>query len=156
MHIDPLPEGTQPLVPYMVIQNCAKAMEFYKKVFLAEEVMRLKSPNGKMVMHAEMKVAGCMLYLADEMPEMGHLSPRSMGGTPVSMVLYCADADKVFNRAIKAGAHSERPMADQFYGCRAGTLTDPFGHRWTLMTRTEKLSEREIQQRAKKMMTAKA
>lgn len=155
MHIDPLPEGTQPLVPYLVIQGCAKAMEFYKKVFLAEEVMRLKGP-GNTVMHAEMRVAGSMMYLADEMPEMGHRSPLSMGGSPVSMVLYCADADKVFDRAIKAGAKSERPMADQFYGCRSGSLVDPFGHRWMLMTRTENLSEREIQQRAKKMMTAKA
>jgi PhnB protein len=154
--LNPLPEGTQPLVPYLVIKSCDDAIDFYKKVFLAEEVMRMHGPDGKMIMHAELKLSGCMLYLADEHPKMGYKSPLTLGGSPVGMTLYCLDADKVFNRCVKAGAKVQKPMADAFWGDRMGTVIDPFGHSWTLMQRKEELSMQEIKERGKKAMAAQA
>jgi len=154
--IDPLPAGTQPLVAYLVVKNCAKAIDFYKKVFLAEEVMRMHGPDGKMIVHAELRISGCMLYLADEHPKMGHKSPQTLGGSPVGMTLYCLDADKVFDRCVKAGAKMMKPMADAFWGDRMGTVMDPFGHNWTLMMRKEELSPEEIMKRGKKAMAAMA
>lgn len=153
MPIDPLPEGTQPLVPYIIVDNADKAIDYYKKVFLAEEVTRMHGPDGKKIMHAEIRICGCMLYLADEHPEMGAKSPKSLTHSPVSLTLYCLDADKVFHRAVKQGAEMIRPMMDAFWGDRHGTVKDPFGHSWTLMTRKEQLSPDEIQERGKKAMT---
>ena len=154
--MNPLPEGTQPLVAYLVIKNCAKAMDFYKKVFLAEEMTRMLSPDGKMIVHAEMKISGCMLYLADEHPKMGYKSPHTLGGTPVGMTLYCLDAEKVFERCVKAGAKSMKPMADTFWGDRMGTVQDPFGHQWTLMQRVREMSPQEIHEAGIKAMAAMA
>ena len=152
--MNPLPPNTQPLVPYLILKDTAKAMEFYKKVFMAEEVSKMHGPDGKSVMHAEMHISGCMVYMGDEMPQMGHKSPQTLGGSAVGMTLYCLDADVVFQRAVKAGAKELKPMADMFWGDRMGTVIDPFGHSWTLMQRKEELSEEEIARRGKKAMAA--
>ena len=149
MSVNPLPKGTQPLVPYIIVDNAAKAIEYYHKVFLAEEVTRMLGPDGKKIMHAELLLCGCMMYIADEQPDLGAKSPRSLSHSPVSFTLYCLDADKVFQRAIKAGGTVIRPMMDAFWGARHGTICDPFGHQWTLMTRKEDLTPEELEQRAK-------
>ncbi|MBI3928041.1 MAG: VOC family protein [Armatimonadetes bacterium] len=156
MPVNPLPEGTQPLVPYLIVKDAAKAIDFYKKVFAAEEVARMPCPESKKIMHAELRIAGCMLYLADEQPEAGFKSPRTLGGSPVGMTLYCLDADKVFQRAVSAGAKVLKPMADAFWGDRYGTVTDPFGHQWTVMMRKEELTMEQVMQRSKTAMAAHA
>ncbi len=149
MPINPLPEGTQALVPYLIVKNAKKAMDFYKKVFAAEEVMRMPGPDGK-IMHAEMQVAGCRFYLADECNEGHFKAPKK--GSPVGMTLYCLDADKVFSRAKQHGAKVVKPMEDAFWGDRYGTVSDPFGHWWTLMTRKEELTVEQVLERGRAMM----
>lgn len=154
MPIQPLPAHTQAVVPYLILDNAARAIEFYKKAFAAEEMMRMPSPDGKKIMHAELRIAGCMIYLADACSEMGFQSPKAAGTTTVGLTIYCLDADKVFGRALKAGASSVKPMADQFWGDRMGTLQDPFGHLWTLMQRVEELSPEEVMRRGQLAMAA--
>lgn len=154
--INPLPEGSQPLIPYMVMHDCAKAMDFYKNVFLAEEVMRMPSPDGKKIMHAEMRISGCMVYMGDECPQQGAKSPKGAKHRSVTMTLYCLDAEKVFQRAVDHGAKVVKDMELQFWGDKMGSLIDPFGHQWTLMQRVEELSPEEIQKRGEKAMAAMA
>ncbi len=154
--INPLPEGAQPLIPYLVMHDCAKAMEFYKKVFMAEEVMRMPSPDGKKIMHAEIRIAGCMVYMSDECAEMNAKSPKGMKHHSIGMTLYCLDATKVFNRCVKGGATVAKKMELQFWGDKMGTVIDPFGHHWTLMQRVEELSPEEMQERGKKAMSSLA
>ena len=150
--INPLPEGTQPLIPYLVLHDCAKAIDYYKKVFLGEEISRMASPDGKKIMHAEMNISGCMVYMSDECAEMGAKSPKGSKHHSMSLTLYCLDADKVFKRAVKHGAKAVREMELQFWGDRMGTLVDPFGHQWTLLQRVEDLSQDEIHERGLKAM----
>lgn len=152
MPIRPLPEGTHAIVPYLIMDNAAKAMDFYKKVFAAEEMMRMPSPDGKKIMHAEMRIAGCMVWMSDECADMGFQSPKTAGTSTVGITMYCLDADKVFNRAVKAGAKAVKPMENQFWGDRMGTLRDPFGHLWTLMQRVEEVPPAEMMERSKKAM----
>ena len=149
--INPVPNGCQPLVAHLCMHDCAKAMDFYKKVFAAEEVMRMPGPNGK-IMHAEMRIAGCMFFLADDCGQGYTRSPREARTTTVTMTMYCLDADKVFDRAVKAGAKSVQPMQDAFWGDRMGVVNDPFGHQWMLMTRKEELTMDQMMERGKKMM----
>ncbi|MBY5991657.1 VOC family protein [Ferrimonas balearica] len=139
------PTGNQ-LNPYLVVQDAKAAMAFYESVFGATTTMTMAMPDGK-VGHAEMVIGDSALMLADEFPEMGFKAPGAYGGTPVSFCLYVADVDKVFARAIDAGAKEVRAVTDQFYGDRAGTLVDPFGHVWTLATHQEDLTEAEVQAR---------
>lgn len=155
MPISPLPKGTQAVVPYLVMHDCAKALEFYKNVFAAQEMMRMPSPDNKKIMHAEMQIAGCMVYLADECGEMNFRSPKTAGTTTVCLTVYCLDADKVFNRAVKNGCKVVKPMENQFWGDRMGTVTDPFGHMWTLMQRIEELTPQQMMERSKKAMAGK-
>lgn len=150
MPINPLPNGTQALVPYLIVKNANKAIDFYKKVFAAEEVMRMPGPDGKKIMHAELRVAGCMMYLGEECNEGPMKAPKK--GNSVAMTLYCLDADKVFDRAKNHGAKVVKPMQDQFWGDRMGTVTDPFGHMWTLMTRKEELTVEEVMERGRMAM----
>jgi PhnB protein len=144
---DPVPEGYHAVTPYLIARNASAAIEFYKKAFGAEEVYRMAMPDGR-VGHAEIRVGGAVVMLADEFPERGILSPAALGGTPVSLVLYVADADADAARAVAAGATVKRPVKDQFYGDRSGTFEDPFGHVWTIATRKENLSPEEIERRA--------
>jgi PhnB protein len=150
--VNPLPEGAQPLIPHLIVKDCAKAIEFYKKVFLAEEMMRMPSPDGKKIMHAELNVSGCHLYLCDEWPDKGAKSPQTLGGSPVTLMLYCLDADKVFHRAVSAGAKVVTPLEDAFWGDRYGKVKDPFGHEWMIMTRKENLTPKQMMERSKKVM----
>lgn len=154
--INPLPEGTQALIPYLIMHDCAKAMEFYKKVFMAEETMRMPSPDGKKIMHAEMRISGCTVYMGDECPEMGAVSPKGTKNHSVGMTMYCLDADKVFNRCVKSGSTVVKKMELQFWGDKMGTIVDPFGHQWTFMQRVEELTPEQIQQRGRKAMAGKS
>src|SRR4051812_20378147 len=127
----PIPEGYHTATPYLIVKGAAAAIDFYKKAFGATELMRLADPGGR-VGHAEVKIGDSPIMLADEFPEMGSRSPQTLGGSPVGIALYVEDADAVFNAAVAAGAKVKRPMADQFYGDRTGTVEDPFGHVWTV------------------------
>jgi PhnB protein len=147
----PIPPGYHTVTPYLIIQDAAKAIEFYKKAFGATELLRLPAPDGKL-MHAEIKIGDSVVMLADEHPQMGYSGPKALGGTPVSILLYVENVDARFSQALAAGAKEMRPVQDQFYGDRSGTLTDPFGHVWTIGTHVEDLSEAEIQQRFEAFM----
>jgi PhnB protein len=144
----PIPDGYHTATPYLVITNAGNAIEFYKEAFGATECMRLATSGGK-VMHAEIKIGDSPIMLCDECPDSNALSPQTIGGTPVSIVLYVEDVDTVVKRAVAAGAKLLMPVADQFWGDRCGTVADPFGHKWTVATHTEDVSPEEINTRAK-------
>ena len=139
------------LTPYICCQNAPKAIDFYKTAFGARETMRLAEPGGK-IGHAELEIGGSMLMISDEYPDHDALSPVSIGGSPVKLHLYVDDADAVVARAVAAGAKVVRPLADQFYGDRSGTIRDPFGHVWFISTRKEALTADEVQRRYDRMM----
>ena len=141
----PIPEGYHSVTPYLIVDNGAKAIEFYKKAFGAVEKFRL--PAGDRIGHAEIKIGDSFVMLADESPDMGHLSPKARGGTTVSLLIYVPDVDSAFRQAVTAGGIEKRAVEDQFYGDRAGTLEDPFGHQWTLATHVEDVPEDELQSR---------
>jgi PhnB protein len=132
------------IVPYLQVTNTAAAIEWYMRVFGAREVRaRLVAPDGT-CMNAEIEIEGCRLMLADEMPAMGSGSPATLGGTSVVLDLHVADADATFARALEASAQQIYPLADQFYGDRAGRLRDPFGHHWIVATRLRDVPEEEM------------
>jgi PhnB protein len=149
MAVSPVPSGYHSVTPYLVVDDAAAAIDFYREAFGATEVMRM--PMGNRIGHAEIKIGDSHVMLADEFPDQGHLGPRKRGGTSVSLMLYLADVDGAFERAIRAGATEERPVQDQFYGDRSGTLTDPFGHQWTLATHVEDVDPAEMQRRMEAM-----
>ena len=146
MAVKPIPEGYHSVTPYLIVKGAARAIEFYKKAFGATELMRFPGPNDS-VMHAEIKIGDSPVMLADEKDDAGYRSPQSVGGSPVSLMVYVQDVDKVFNQAVSSGAKATRPVADQFYGDRLGTLVDPFGHVWSIATHKEDVSEQEMQRR---------
>ena len=143
----PIPEGYNSVTPYLVVDDAKKAIEFYAQAFGAEEKFRL--PMGDRIGHAEIKIGDSFVMLADEMPEMNHLGPNSRGGPTSSIVLYVEDVDTSFKKAIEAGAKEQRPVQNQFWGDRMGTLTDPFGHQWSLATHVEDVPEAEMEARMK-------
>ncbi len=145
-----IPEGYHTATPYLIVNGAGRAIEFYKQAFGATEVMRIGAPGGK-VGHAEIKIGDSHIMLADEHPEMDARSPQTIGGTPVGLALYFEDCDAVFNRAVSLGAKVLKPLQDQFYGDRSGTVADPFGHKWTIGTHQEDVSPQEIQKRAAAM-----
>jgi PhnB protein len=146
MPVKPIPEGYHSVTPYLIVKGAGKAIEFYKSAFGATEVMRMPGPNDQ-VMHAEIKIGDSVVMLADE-PEGGqHRNPFAIGGTPVSLMVYVDDVDTVFSQAVSLGAIATRPVVDQFYGDRSGTLTDPFGHVWTVGTHIEDVSAEEMEKR---------
>lgn len=147
--VKPIPEGYHTVTPYLCCKDAAAAIDFYKKAFGATEVMRMEN-DGK-VGHAELQIGDSRVMLADEFPEMGFLSPKTVGGSPVMIHLYLDDVDATANRAVAAGAKVTRPVADQFYGDRGGQLEDPFGHKWYVSTHKEDLSPEEIEKRAAAM-----
>jgi PhnB protein len=150
-----IPKGYNTVTPYLVIKGAAKAIEYYKKVFGATEIMRMPGPNGT-VGHAELKIGDSTIMLADENPSMGqgHVSATTVGGSPVSLYVYLKDVDKVFDRAVAEGAKVLKPVQDQFYGDRNGFLQDPFGHLWGVSTHVEDVSADEMKERMKKLMPA--
>ena len=143
----PIPEGYHTATPYLIVKDGARAIEFYKKAFGATELMRMADPSGK-IGHAEIKIGDSPIMLADEVTEMGYRSPQSLGGSPVSILLYVEDVDAVFSQAVAAGAKVQRPVKDQFYGDRIGGVTDPFGHAWYIATHKEDVSPEEMRKRA--------
>lgn len=148
-----IPEGASAVTPYLSVANAAEMIEFYKKVFGALETMRLKQPDGR-IGHAELKLNGASIMLADEFPEMGIRSPESLGAarSPVSIHLYVENVDEVYQRALAAGATSLREPADQFYGERNAQVRDPSGHCWDLSTQIEEVSPAEMQKRFNAMV----
>lgn len=150
MSVQPIPPGYHSITPYLLVRNAAQAIEFYKKAFGAAELMRFPGPGGK-IGHAEIRIGDSPVMLADEFPEMGARGPQSLGGAGVNLLIYVADVDAIFAQAVSAGGTVTRPIKDQFYGDRSGTLTDPFGHVWTIATHKEDISMEEMQRRAKEM-----
>jgi len=145
--VNPIPEAYSRITPYLIIRGAAQAIEFYKKVFGAVEIMRISQPDGR-VGHAELKIRDSKLMLADEFPEKKILGPASIGDTPVSFNLYVEDVDAAAKQALAAGAKELRPIQDQFYGDRSGSYQDPFGHVWHLSTHIEDVSPEEMKKRA--------
>lgn len=145
--VKPIPEGYHTVTPYLYIKDAGRALEFYKQAFGATEVFRMDGPDGR-VGHAEIKIGDSHIMLADEFPEMNARSPQTIGGSPVSLLLYVEDVDTVFNRAVETGAKSLKPVQDQFYGDRTGGIEDPFGHVWYIATHIEDVSPEEMHQRA--------
>jgi PhnB protein len=143
-----LPEGNHALAPYLSVKNAQAAIEFYKQVFNAAEVLRLTMPDGR-IGHAEIKIEGSTVMLADEFPEMGFVSPLALGDQrpPVAVHLYVADVDSTYKSALIAGAQSLREPTDQFYGDRDGQIRDPFGHVWHIATHKEDVAPAEMKRR---------
>lgn len=146
MSVNPIPEGYHRVTPYLSVRRASEAIEFYKKVFGAEEKMRMSMPDGT-VAHAELQIGDSIVMLADENPEWGNMSPESIGGTASGLMLYVEDVDQTFRRAVEAGAQETMAVEDQFYGDRSGQITDPFGHKWTIATHVEDVSDEEMQRR---------
>jgi PhnB protein len=144
-----IPDGYHTVTPYLSLKGASDAIAFYKKAFGAEEIYRMEMPGNK-VGHAEIQIGDSRLMLADEMPEMPDavaLSPRTLKGTTFGLNVYVSDVDARFKRAVDAGAKVKRPVTDQFYGDRSGTLEDPFGHIWTLSTHVEDVTPEEMKKR---------
>jgi PhnB protein len=151
MAAKPIPDGYHSVTPYLILREAARAIEFYKRAFGAEEVGRLDGPGGK-VMHAEITIGDSRVMMADEFPDMGFVGPQGLGGTSVSLHIYVEDVDRSFTRALAAGAKEVRPLKDEFYGDRSGTLIDPYGHVWTMASRKEDVSPEELQRRFQEMV----
>lgn len=149
MSVNPVPEGYRSVIPYLVVDDAAAAIDFYVQVFGATEVMRMEM-EGR-IGHAELAIGDSHVMLADEHPEMGYRGPRAFGGSPVTIMVYLPDVDAVFARAIDAGATAERAVEDQFYGDRSGTFVDPFGHRWIVATHVEDVAPEEMERRMAEM-----
>jgi PhnB protein len=148
MAVKSIPEGYHSVTPYLIVRGGSDAIEFYKKAFGATELFRFPAPDGK-IGHAEIKIGDSPIMLADEYPEMGYNSPQSIGGSPVSLMIYVEDVDTVFGRAVESGATVKEAVQDKFYGDRIGGVVDPFGHVWHIATHKEDISIEEMQQRAK-------
>ena len=142
-----IPTGFHSITPMLTVREVDKAIDFYKRALGAEERMRFRGPDGKSIMHAELKIGDSILMLGGEQAEQGCRGPQTLGGTPVSLYLYVEDADKAINRAVTAGATVTMPVADMFWGDRGGQFVDPFGHKWFLATRKEDLLQEDIQKR---------
>ena len=147
MKAKPIPRGYESAIPYLYCRNAVKALAFYKKAFGATERIRMAMPTGK-IGHAEIQVAGAKIMLADEFKDMNVLGPQSIGGTPVTVLIYVRDVDAFAKRAVKAGAKIVYPPSDQFYGDRNCKLIDPFGHAWMFASRKENLTPKQQLKRA--------
>jgi len=150
--VKPIPDGYHNMTPYLIVNGAAKAIEFYTKVFGATEKMRMPSPGGK-IGHAELTLGDSMIMLADEHPEMGARAPSAYGGSAVSLMVYVPDVDATVATATAAGAKILRPVENQFYGDRMGTIADPFGHRWHVATHVEDVPPDEMAKRAAAAMS---
>ena len=145
--VKPVPDGYHTITPYLSITGAADAIEFYNRAFGAKEIMRLPQPDGR-IGHAELQLGNSRIMLADEYPDMDFRSPKSIGGTPVTLHMYVEDVDAVIKQAVGAGATIVQPVKDQFYGDRSGSVVDPYGHVWHVSTHKEDLSMEEINRRA--------
>ena len=152
MAVKRVPEGYHRVTPHLVVRNAAAAIEFYKKAFGAVEIMRAPGPDGKSIMHAELQIGDSRVFLNDEFPDMGALSPLAFKGTSITLHLYVEDADKQFKQAVDAGAEVLMPLADQFWGDRYGIVKDSFGHQWSIGSHIEDLTLEQKNERACKAM----
>ena len=152
--VQAIPKGFHTLTPYINIKGAVEAIEFYKKAFGAKEVERMLMPDGS-IAHAVIEVGDSKIMLAEENALWGNLSPQTLGGSPVCLCLYVEDVDAVFAKALQEGATvtGEMEVKDQFYGDRTGSLTDPFGHKWSIMTHIEDVSPEEMQKRMDAMFS---
>lgn len=144
--VKPIPDGYHSITPYVIVKGAAAAIDFYKQAFGAVEMLRMPQPDGR-VGHAELKIGDSVIMLADEFPEMNTVGPKTLGNSPVGILLYVEDVDAVFTKALSLGATVNKPLADQFYGDRTGTVIDPFGHKWTVATHKEDVSPEEMERR---------
>lgn len=151
MQVKPVPDGYYSVTPYLIVDDGNAAVEFYKNAFDATELMKIGTPDGK-VGHAEIKIGNAPVMLADEYPDMGFRSPKTIGGAGVSMLIYTENVDQMFEQAIANGAKVISEVKNQFYGDRTGTLEDPFGHVWTIATHIEDLSEDEMMKRSEQQL----
>jgi PhnB protein len=152
-NVKPIPEGYPRVIPYLSINGATAAIDFYKNVFGAKERVRMPAPDSK-IGHAELEIGDSVIMLADVFPGMSAPDPKTLGGTPVNLMVYVEDVDTVFDRALKAGAKAERPVENQFYGDRVGQFEDPFGHKWFVATHVEDVSPEEMEKRAAAAMAA--
>src|SRR6202163_3385293 len=150
MSVKPIPEGYHTLTPFLTVRDAVRAIEFYKEAFGAKERGVMKGPDGK-VMHAELVIGDSIIMMADEFPEFGSLSPQSTGGSGTGLHIYIEDVDSAFDRAVKAGATVEMPVADMFWGDRYGKLADPFGHKWSIGTHKRDASMEKMEQAVNQM-----
>ncbi len=148
-----IPEGYKTITPYLIIKGAARAIEYYKKVFGATVTLRMDAPDGR-VGHAELKIGDSHIMLADENPGMGATSATTIGASPVSLLIYVPEVDRVVEKAVAEGAKILKPVQDQFYGDRSGFLQDPFGHLWGVATHIEDVSSEEMKRRMQKMHAA--
>jgi PhnB protein len=149
--VNPIPTGFHTATPYLTVNNCAQAIDFYKKAFGAQEKVRMEMPGGK-IGHAELKIGDSVIMLGDEMPGSAGRSPQSLGGTTAGIFLYVKDVDSSFKQAVDAGGKSDAPPADMFWGDRYGRLTDPFGHSWSIATHIEDVAPEDMRKRAAEAM----
>ena len=147
MAVKPIPDGYSSVTPYLIVDDGAAALNFYTNAFGAVERMRMDWGGGK-IGHAEFTVGESVIMMASEFPEMDALSPKTLGGTPVTLAIYTENVDEMFARAIAEGATEIRPVQDQFYGDRMGMVQDPFGHLWTIATHVEDVSPEELARRS--------
>ena len=150
--VEAVPAAYRGVTSYLILRDAARALEFYQKAFDAKQVMRLDGPDGR-VAHAEILISGGHVMMSEENLEMGHKSPQTLGGSPVFLMFYVPDVDRAFERAIAAGGTVHRPVQDQFYGDRSGTLLDPFGIMWTIATHIEDVTPEEVNRRMAAMMS---
>ena len=142
-----IPEGFHAVTPYLTVRNAAQAIEFYQRAFGARERVSMPGPGGGRIAHAELQIADSVIMLGEECAEHGSVSPQTLEGSAVGLALYVQNVDAAFDRAIQAGASATEPVSDKFWGDRAGSLTDPFGHKWTLLTHVEDISPQEMKKR---------
>jgi PhnB protein len=154
-NVKAIPEGYHSVTPYLFVRGAVAAIDFYGRVFGATEVVRMMGTNGR-VMHAELKIGDSIVMLADENPPTGIMSPQTVGGFSVSMHLYVEDVDAVIQKAVESGAKLLRPIKNQFYGDRSGSLLDPFGHMWSVATHVEDVSAEEMRKRMTAAMSQAA
>jgi PhnB protein len=141
-----IPDGLHAITPYLTVKDAGQAIEFYKRAFGARERMSMRAPDGK-IAHAELQIADSVIMIGEECSEHGNVSPRTLEGSPVGLALYVESVDNAFHRALDAGASATEPVSDKFWGDRAGSLTDPFGHKWTLLTHVEDVPPQEMKKR---------
>ena len=152
MPVNPIPEGYHSVTPYLTLNDAAAAIDFYVRAFGATEVMRM--PMGDKIAHAEIRIGDSHVMMSDEWPDMGKLSPKSRGGATAGLMIYLPDVDAAYQRALDAGAEAERPVEDQFWGDRSGSVRDPFGVSWMLATHVEDVSPEEMGRRMSAMEPA--